>query len=201
MGLLGGSFNPAHSGHLHIAQEALRFLRLNQVWLMVSPGNPLKSKKNMAPFFQRLESAEKIADGKRIVATDIEYRLRQRFTVKTIAELIRRFPNVEFVWLMGADGLANFTRWKHWRKIVRLIPIAVFPRPENVIPALHSAAASALKKYYRPSREAYILARQKPPAWTFLVSPQMKISSTQIREAGGFCFEGSERKRIPPPRR
>ncbi|MFC0570442.1 MAG: nicotinate-nucleotide adenylyltransferase [Gluconobacter japonicus] len=192
IGLLGGSFNPAHIGHLQVAQRALRALRLDQVWLMVSPGNPLKPRKGMGTFRARLGSARRLADGRRICATDIEARLKQRYTVKTVALLKQRFPNVQFVWLMGADGLAQFSRWKNWRALARMIPIAILPRPGSVTPALHGAAASVLRRNRRPSREAPILGRRKGRAWTFLSAPQNDISATALRESGQTCLDADQ---------
>lgn len=192
VGLLGGSFNPAHIGHLQVAQRALRALKLDQVWLMVSPGNPLKPRKGMGAFRARLASAQRLADGRRICATDIEARLKQRYTVKTVALLKQRFPNVQFVWLMGADGLAQFSRWKNWRVLARMIPIAILPRPGSVTPALHGAAASVLRRNRRPSREAPILGRRKGSAWTFLSAPQNDISATALRKSGQFCPESDQ---------
>ncbi|MFT9448614.1 nicotinate-nucleotide adenylyltransferase [Gluconobacter japonicus] len=192
VGLLGGSFNPAHIGHLQVAQRALRALRLDQVWLMVSPGNPLKPRKGMGTFRARLGSARRLADGRRICATDIEARLKQRYTVKTVALLKQRFPNVQFVWLMGADGLAQFSRWKNWRALARMIPIAILPRPGSVTPALHGAAASFLRRNRRPSREAPILGRRKGSAWTFLSAPQNDISATALRESGQTCLDADQ---------
>lgn len=192
IGLLGGSFNPAHIGHLQVAQRALRALRLDQVWLMVSPGNPLKPRKGMGTFRARLGSARRLADGRRICATDIEARLKQRYTVKTVALLKQRFPNVQFVWLMGADGLAQFSRWKNWRALARMIPIAILPRPGSVTPALHGAAASVLRRNRRPSREAPILGRRKGSVWTFLSAPQNDISATALRESGQTCLDADQ---------
>lgn len=192
IGLLGGSFNPAHIGHLQVAQRALRALRLDQVWLMVSPGNPLKPRKGMGTFRARLGSARRLADGRRICATDIEARLKQRYTVKTVALLKQRFPNVQFVWLMGADGLAQFSRWKNWCVLARMIPIAILPRPGSVTPALHGTAASVLRRNRRPSREASILGRRKGSAWTFLSAPQNDISATALRESGQTCLDADQ---------
>lgn len=169
-----------------LARRALRALRLDQVWLMVSPGNPLKPRKGMAPFRVRLASAERIADGRRIVATDIESRLGQRFTVKTVGLLKQRFPHVRFVWLMGADGLAQLSHWKRWRRLAAMVPIAVLPRPGSVSPALRGAAASVLRHQRRPSRESPMLAERKGNAWTFLSAPQNDISATALRESGQF---------------
>ncbi|MBS1089619.1 nicotinate-nucleotide adenylyltransferase [Gluconobacter wancherniae] len=192
IGLLGGSFNPAHEGHLQLARRALRSLRLDQVWLMVSPGNPLKPKAGMGPFRARLASAQRLSDGRHILATDIEFRLKQRYTAQTVAMLKQRFPNASFVWLMGADGLAQFSQWKNWRRLARLVPIAVLPRPGSVTPALHGAAASALRAQRRPSRESPILFRQKGSAWTFLSAPQNDISATALRESGRVCLDSDQ---------
>ena len=131
VGLLGGSFNPAHDGHLQVARRALSQLRLDQVWLLVSPGNPLKRAAWMAPLAERLVSARALADGRRIVATDIERLLDTRYTVDTLAALRRRFPQVRFVWLMGADGLAGLQRWRRWERIARLVPFAPISQPQR----------------------------------------------------------------------
>lgn len=186
VGLLGGSFNPAHVGHLQLARYALEHLRLDQVWLMVSPGNPLKSPVGMASAKDRLFSARAIADGRRIVATDIESRLGLRYTVETVAALLRRFPRVRFVWLMGADGLATFTRWRRWRRLAQLIPIAVVPRPGCNAQALGGVAAHALAHTRLSPRSGPVLARYKGNAWTFLPAPQNGISATALRNAGQY---------------
>ena len=129
IGLLGGSFNPAHAGHRHIAWLARRRLRLDQVWLLVSPGNPLKPRSGMGTLSQRLASARAIADGRRIVATAIEARLGTRYTMDTLRVLRRRFPRARFVWLMGADNLEQLPRWNRWLAIARDSVFAVLPRP------------------------------------------------------------------------
>ena len=143
IGLLGGSFNPAHAGHRLIAARFRRALRLDQVWLLVSPGNPLKPRAGMAPFAARLEAARAIADGRRIIATGIEARLGTRFTRDTVLALQRRFPRARFVWLMGADLLEEWPRWRGWRDIARLLPFAVHPRPQYNGRARASQAARA----------------------------------------------------------
>lgn len=153
---------------------------------MVSPGNPLKPRNGMAPFAERFNSARRLADGRRIVATDIEARLKERYTVRTLTQLRRRFPFAHFVWLTGADGFAQLSRWKGWRRIAQLAPIAVLPRPGSVTPALHGAAASVLRHLRRPAREAPILARRNGDAWTFLLAPQNDISATALRDSGTF---------------
>lgn len=187
IGVLGGSFNPAHEGHLQLAERALKGLRLDQVWLMVSPGNPLKPRKGMAPFFARLESARHIADNRRIVVTDIEQRMGERYTVRSLARLRKQFPHCQFVWLMGADGLAQFARWRRWRRLAELVPIVVFPRPGSVMPALRGPAASVLRRRRVRPREAPILLKKAgTPGWTFLSAAQNAISSTALRKAGHF---------------
>ena len=181
VGVLGGSFNPAHEGHRHVAQLALRRLRLDQVWLMVSPGNPLKSSHGMATFADRLRSAESIADGRRIVATAIESRLHTRYTYDTLRELRRRFPRISFVWIMGADNLVQLPRWQHWLGIAATMPFAVMPRPTYNQRALAGQAAQRLRPHLLPARAAPALAGTVPPAWTFLPAKQNPASATAIR--------------------
>jgi nicotinate-nucleotide adenylyltransferase len=186
VGLLGGSFNPAHAGHRHIAELARRRLRLHQVWLLVSPGNPLKPRAGMAPLAQRLAAAAGIADGRRVVATAIEARLRTRYTADTLPTLRRRFPLARFVWLMGADNLADLPRWRQWPRIVAAMPFAVLPRPGYNRRALAGQAAQCLAAARRPVRQASLLSIMAAPAWLFLPAPQHAASATALRLAGGF---------------
>lgn len=181
VGLLGGSFNLAHAGHLHIARLALRRLRLDQVWLLVSPGNPLKPARGMAALADRLASARAIADGRRIIATGIEAALGTRFTVDTLRALRRRFPNVCFVWLMGADNLTQLPRWRRWQTMARQMPFAVLPRPTYNHRALASRAALRLRRHRHPAREASLLATTVAPSWIFLPARQHHASATDIR--------------------
>jgi len=183
VGLLGGSFNPAHQGHAHVAALARALLGLDQVWLLVSPGNPLKSSRGMAPFARRLASARAIADGRRVVATDIEAALGTRYTVDTLRALRRRFPLVRFVWLMGADNLTQLPRWRRWMDIARAMPIAVLPRPRYNHRALAGRAARRLRRSRIAARRAGILADHATPAWTFLPVSQNPTSATEIRAA------------------
>jgi nicotinate-nucleotide adenylyltransferase len=185
VGLLGGSFNPAHAGHLHIARLALQRLRLDQVWLLVSPGNPLKEAAGMAPLADRLASAGRIADGRRIVATGIEARLHTRYTFDTLRALRRRFPRVRFVWLMGADNLVQLPRWQRWGGIARTMPFAVLPRPSYNQRALAGQAAHRLRPALLPARAAPALADSTAPAWTFLPARQNALSATALRANGG----------------
>ncbi len=181
VGLLGGSFNPAHAGHLHVANVALRRLRLHQVWLLASPGNPLKPNRGMAPLAARLASARGIADGRRIVATGIEAALRTRYTFDTLRKLRRRFPRVRFVWIMGADNLVQLPRWQRWLGITRTMPLAVMPRPTYNQRALAGQVAHRLRRNLLPARAGPALAGHGAPAWTFLPSRQTPISATALR--------------------
>ena len=182
IGLLGGSFNPAHDGHRHIARTALKRLRLDQVWLLVSPGNPLKPAAGMMALPKRLASARGIADGRRIIATDIERHLGTRYTADTLAALQRRFPRARFVWLMGADNLVQLPHWRRWRRIVAKTPFAVMPRPTYNHAALAEKAARRLRSWRAPSRRAPVLASLPAPAWTFLDMRQNDSSATRLRQ-------------------
>jgi nicotinate-nucleotide adenylyltransferase len=161
----------------------LRRLALDQVWLMVSPGNPLKPAQGMARFADRLASARAIADGRRIVATGIEARLGTRYTVDTLRELRRRFPRAHFVWLMGADNLADLPHWRGWLDIARTMPFAVHPRPGYNLPSLAGVAAKRLAHARRWAHSASALAAATPPAWTFLPVAQHPGSATALRKA------------------
>jgi nicotinate-nucleotide adenylyltransferase len=182
VGLLGGSFNPAHEGHRHVALLARRTLRLDQVWLLVSPGNPLKPRAGMAPFVQRLAGAGRIGDRRRVLASGIEAAFHTRYTVDTLRLLMRRFPGVHFVWIMGADILQQLPRWRRWREIVRRLAFAVLPRPGYTHRALAGQAAHRLRAWRRPAREAMLLPGNAP-RWVFLPVRQNAASATAIRRA------------------
>jgi ribosome silencing factor RsfS/YbeB/iojap/nicotinate (nicotinamide) nucleotide adenylyltransferase len=189
--LLGGSFNPAHRGHLHISFQALKRLDLDLVWWLVSPQNPLKPVKGMAPFAKRLKDATAFAaKHARIVVSDIEAKLHTTYTADTIAALRRRYPRWRFVWLMGGDNLVQLSRWRRWTDIVDSVPIAVFDRPAMSLKALAGIAAHR----YAPARiatgSARRLAELVPPAWVFFHTALDRSSATQIR-----------RKRKAPVRR
>ena len=199
IGLLGGSFNPAHAGHRLIAARFRRALRLDQVWLLVSPGNPLKPRAGMAPFAARLEAARAIADGRRIIATGIEARLGTRFTRDTVLALQLRFPRARFVWLMGADLLEEWPRWRGWRDIARLLPFAVHPRPQYNGRARASQAARTLRAALRPPRAAPALALARPSAWVFLQAPQNPASASALRDARHVTENGEQPSHAPLP--
>jgi nicotinate-nucleotide adenylyltransferase len=185
IGLLGGSFNPAHAGHRHVIDISRRRLRLDQVWLLVSPGNPLKPRSGMAPLDARLASARAIADGRRIVASAIEAAFGTRYTVDTLRMLLQRFPRAHFVWLMGADILEQLPRWRRWLEIVRRIPFAVLPRPGYNHRALAGRAARRLAGARRAMRSAAVLCDFAAPAWVFLCVPQHAVSASAIRASRG----------------
>jgi len=184
IGLLGGSFNPAHRGHLHLSFTALRRLDLDEVWWMVSPQNPLKPSAGMAPFAERLEQARRVAAGhRRIRVTDIESRLGSNsyYTADTLKRLTRRFPHWRFVWLMGGDNLVQLPRWDRWTEIFATVPIAVFNRPTYAHQALAGIAAQRFARRRVPELAARRLPETKPPAWVFFHTRLDPTSATQIR--------------------
>lgn len=181
VGLLGGSFNPAHDGHRHISVTALRRLGLDEVWWLVSPQNPLKPVQGMAPLAQRLAGARRAARHPRIRVTAIEAALRTRYTADTLEALVARFPNLRFVWLMGADNLIQIRRWQRWESIFRTVPIAVFDRSPYSFRALAGKAARRFAKGRLPERQASVLAEMQPPAWVFLHNRLHPASATVIR--------------------
>ncbi|WP_134681326.1 nicotinate-nucleotide adenylyltransferase [Paracoccus ravus] len=188
IGLLGGSFDPAHPGHLHITQEALQRFRLDRVWWLFSPGNPLKPN-GPAPLDQRLAAARDLIGDPRILVTDLESRLGTRLTADTILALRSRYPGVRFVWLMGADNLRQFDRWDRWQSIAAQVPIGVIARPGWRMPARFSRAARILWRNRLPETRAGDLANSVPPAWVMVNVPLNKLSSTAIR-AGKSGGEG-----------
>lgn len=181
IGLMGGSFNPPHAGHVAVARAALRRLDLDRVWLLVSPGNPLKSNHDLGRLADRLAAVRQLAHDPRIIATDIECRLGSAYTVDTLTALRRRHPRVRFVWIMGADSLANFHRWREWRRIASLAPMAIVDRPGWRFRALASPAARTLAGGRIREQDAATLTRRRPPAWTFLTVPLSPLSSTELR--------------------
>jgi nicotinate-nucleotide adenylyltransferase len=181
IGLLGGSFNPPHDAHRALSLFALRRLQLDRVWWLVSPGNPLKDTRGLPVLEQRLAAARDVAGHPAIHVTGIEAALGTRYTVDTVAALRRRFPKVRFVWLMGADNLAQFHRWRDWQSIARQLPIAVIDRPPDSFRALASPAAQALSRYRHNESMVTRLADLEAPAWMFLHGMKSPLSSTQLR--------------------
>lgn len=183
IGLLGGSFNPAHDGHRHISLIALKRLQLDRVWWLVSPQNPLKQSAGMARLELRISEARRIADHPRIVVSDIESRLGTVYTRDTLARLQIMWPGVQLVWLMGADNLLQLPRWHNWTWIVENLPIAVLDRPGQGLRPLNGKAAIRYAGARVPDRSAVDLASALPPAWTFIACRRHSASATAIRAA------------------
>jgi nicotinate-nucleotide adenylyltransferase len=181
VGLLGGSFNPAHAGHRHISLEALKRLDLDEVWWLVAPQNPLKPVRGMAPFKRRLDAAAKLADDRRIKVLDLEAQLGTHYTADTLRELQRRFPRTRFVWLMGADNLAQIRHWWRWTEIFDRVPIAVFARPTYCFKGLAELAAKRYAHQRAAPEAARRLAELAPPVWAFLPIRLDTSSATDIR--------------------
>ena len=181
IGLLGGSFNPPHEGHALITRLALTRLGLDRVWWLVTPGNPLKSKAELAALQARVEAARRLVAGRRVAVTDIEAQIGARYTHDTLAWLTRRAPEVRFVWIMGADNLIQFHLWRHWRAIADLTPIVVVDRPGSTLSAMSSRAAVALAPWRAAEGEARRFADLTPPALIFLHGPRSELSSTLLR--------------------
>lgn len=188
---MGGSFNPAHDGHLFIARLALKRLGLHEVWWLVSPQNPLKSRDDMAPFPQRLASARALTRDRRIRPSDVELRLGTQYTADTLVELRRRCPRIRFVWIMGADNLIGFHRWERASLILHTLPVAIFDRPTYSLRALSSRTARRYKGVRLPQGKARTLAARRPPAWVFLHTRRHSASATRIRLARRNGGEGS----------
>jgi len=180
IGLLGGSFNPPHEAHRAVSLLALRRLGLDRVWWLVTPGNPLKDTRALPSLVERVAAARRVAAHPRIDVTDLEATIGTRFTADTIAWLTRRFPTVRFVWIMGADNLAQFDRWRNWRAIAAAVPIAVVDR-FGASAATGSPAAQALASARLRERDARSLPDRKPPAWVYLHGLKSPLSSTAIR--------------------
>ena len=181
IGLLGGSFNPPHAGHLLATHLALTRLGLDRAWWLATPGNPLKSSGDLAALRARLAAARALIDDPRIAVTGLEDEIGSRYTADALRFLKRRAPGARFVWIMGADNLAQFHRWRDWRGIAAMVPILVVDRPGSSFAANASRAAQALARWRRPESDARRLAWLDPPAWIFLHGPRSSASSTALR--------------------
>ena len=184
VGLFGGTFNPPHAGHVLVSEIALRRLALDRVWWLVTPGNPLKENSGLPPLDARMTAARKLARDPRIVVTGLEEGIGTRYTYDTIAYLLQRAPGVRFVWLMGADNLAQFSRWQRWRDIAACVPIAAIDRPGATRAAAASRAAHLFARWRLPEEKARKLPTLKPPAFVFLHDRRKDLSSTILRQNG-----------------
>ncbi|TXM76966.1 nicotinate-nucleotide adenylyltransferase [Methylobacterium sp. WL69] len=181
IGLYGGSFNPAHLGHRHVSRVALRRLGLDRVWWMVTPGNPLKDRADLASLAARVAAAQAIAAHPRIAVTAFESRIGARYTRQSLRYLKERHPAVRFVWIMGADSLATFHRWAGFREIAETMPIAIIDRPGFTLKSLTARAAQTLGRWRVDESDAGLIADLTPPAWVFLHGPRSHLSSTALR--------------------
>ena len=185
IGLLGGSFNPPHLAHRAISLFAIKRLQLDRVWWLVTPGNPLKSDSTLRDLVERMDAAQHVARDPRIEVSCLESVIGTRYTIDTVRYLRRRASGLRFVWIMGADNLAQFHRWQDWRHIASEVPIAVIDRPPQSFRALASPAAQALARYRIPEGQAANLAEKPPPAWVFLTGIKLSLSSTGLRNLDG----------------
>ena len=185
IGLLGGSFDPPHAGHVHVTRIALRAFGLDQVWWLVSPGNPLKAE-GPAPLDRRLAAARRVMRHPRVRITDAEARLGTRATADTLEALIALYPGVRFTWLMGADNLATVHRWERWPAIFAQARVGVVARPGDPLSARLAKAARLFRPYRLRDAAAQELGRAIPPAWCYLRGPQVRLSSTDIRRRGDW---------------
>ncbi|KQP94977.1 nicotinate-nicotinamide nucleotide adenylyltransferase [Methylobacterium sp. Leaf113] len=183
IGLYGGSFNPAHLGHRHVSLVALKRLRLDAIWWMVTPGNPLKDRGDLAAINRRVERAQRVADHPRIRVTDFESEIGARYTRQSLRFLTQRNPAVRFVWIMGADSLATFHRWQGYSEIAALMPLAIVDRPGFTLTAPAARAARVLARWRIAESEAASLPDRAAPAWVFLHGPRSTLSSTALRAA------------------
>jgi nicotinate-nucleotide adenylyltransferase len=184
IGLFGGSFNPPHQGHLLVAETAMRKLGLDQIWWMVTPGNPLKSHRELAPLDQRISACEAMISDPRIKVTAFEATLGTAYTAETLAKIKARNPMAHFVWIMGADNLETFHHWKNWRQIAQQFPMAIVDRPGSTLSFLSSKTAQVFKTARVDEDDSRGLPRRAAPAWVFLHGPRSSLSSTALREAG-----------------
>jgi nicotinate-nucleotide adenylyltransferase len=184
IGLFGGSFNPPHAAHRAVSLYAMKRLGLDRVWWLVTPGNPLKDVSGLPPLGERMAAARRLAHHPRIDVTGIEAAIGTSYSYETILWLKRRCPEVRFVWIMGADNLKSFHRWRNWRGIFAALPIAVVDRPDGALAATATRAFQAFSRDRLPESQAKILANNPPPAWIYLHGLKSPLSSTAIRNGG-----------------
>ena len=183
IGLLGGSFDPPHEGHVHITKLALKIFNLSKIWWLVCPENPIKSV-TPSDLNSRFFASKKIMKHPSVVITDLERKFKTKYTFQTLIKLKKLYPSTKFVWLMGADNLINFHHWKNCDWIMKNIPVGVLARPEEQIKAGLSRTAIKFGNYRLPKEKSFILSNYKPPVWTLSTGPMRNISSTEIRKKG-----------------
>lgn len=184
IGIFGGSFNPPHEAHRAASMLALKKLGLDRVWWLVTPGNPLKETSRLPPLERRIQDARKIAADPRIEVTGVEAELGSRYTFDTVTKLRRRRPGVDFVFIVGADNLAQLHRWQRWKTLLRRIALAVVDRPEFELSSLAAPAAVAFNRFRISENRARMIPRLDPPAWVFLRGLKSELSSTALRKRG-----------------
>ncbi|MEO7223459.1 MAG: nicotinate-nucleotide adenylyltransferase [Devosia sp.] len=185
IGLFGGSFNPAHDGHRLVVLECLKRLRLDVIWVLVSPGNPLKNRHELAPISGRIEQTKALLAHQNVVVTAFEAERGFTYSYQTVEYLKSALPGVNFVWIMGADSLQNFDHWERWEEIANMVPMAIYARPGSTFRATRSKAAVALSRYRIPEDAAETLAGRDPPAWVYLRGVMSPQSSSAIRKSRG----------------
>ena len=191
IGLFGGTFNPPHGGHRLVSTIALARLGLDAIWWLVTPGNPLKANDGLPTLDERIAAAQRLADHPRIVVTGVEADIGTRYTYDTVSFLTSRCPGVRFVWIMGADNLASFHRWQHWRDIAALVPIAVIDRPGSTLKAVNGRAGAWLTPHRIDETDARLLPLARAPAFTFIHARRSDLSSTELRQSGAGLRPGN----------
>lgn len=183
IGLFGGSFNPPHEGHRHVALTALQRLQINRLWWLVSPGNPLKQNDGLPPLRERILHSKQMMVHPLIDVTGCEATLKTKYSADLVRHLVKRYPTVRFVWIMGADNLTNFHQWERWQDIAANVPICVIDRPGDTLATRSSQAAKKLLHSRIDAADAKLLKDFSPPAWTFIHAPKNALSSTLLRQA------------------
>jgi nicotinate-nucleotide adenylyltransferase len=189
IGLFGGSFNPPHDGHRLVAETALKRLGLDQLWWMVTPGNPLKNASELLPLATRLQLSEAMAPGPRVKVTAFESAYKVRFSADTMALIKGRHRDINFIWVMGADNLKSFHHWQRWRQIAEMLPIAIIDRPGSTLSYVSSKMALTYNYARVDEDDAVSLAKLTAPAWTLIHGPRSWLSSSAIRSVNKLSFK------------